>query len=114
MLEYTPKFTKLGPKKKKVLKTKRFLNHNIEPPEKSHCRKCGRTTGTECFRHLETFRKFEVGKGWAVKCDDHYSFWGCSDCDEEMSIKPDKTNELAVMTHAEEWNWLIIKTWIDK
>jgi hypothetical protein len=86
----------------------------IKRPEKAHCRKCGRTTGTECFRHIETFRKFEFGKGTGQKCSDKLTAWLCFDCDLIMSTKPDKNDELAVFKHAEEWNYLIIKTWIEE
>lgn len=105
-----PKFPKIGPKQKNRPKTKSVYIHKIEIPEDKKCIRCGETSGTECYRHLETFRKHSAGKGVGIKCNDKYTFWGCQKCDQIMSTKPDKKNELAVMTHAEEWNWLIIKT----
>lgn len=104
------KFPKPGKKEKKKLQTKRLLKHNIEKPENRKCVRCGLTTGSECYRHLETFRKHEAGKGVGVKCDDKCTSWLCNQCDWSMSKKPDKNVPLAVYVHAEEWNWLIIKT----
>ena len=106
----TPQFPKPGDKKKKKLKTKRIESHNIEPPFQKHCRRCSQTTGTEALRHIETFRKHQLGKGSGRKADDRAVAWLCMECDSVMSTKPDKSDLLATMTHAEEWLWLILKT----
>jgi len=112
--EYYPKFPKPGKKKKNRPKTKRLFIHDIKVPEDKTCRRCGSPSDTCCFRHLETFRKFQAGKGVGKKCNDRYTFWGCEKCDQIMSKKPEKNDALSIMTHAEEWNWLIIKTWISQ
>jgi hypothetical protein len=101
------------PPPKRTKKTRRNPQKRwLEPPELKHCRRCDRTTNTECYRHLETFRKFFGGKGWALKVHDKLTAWLCYECDQVMSTKPNKTDLLAVFKHAEEWNFLIIKTWL--
>ena len=97
--------------KKKIQKTKRLNIHNFDKPEKLHCRRCN-GVGT-AFRHLETFRKHNFGKGTGLKCDDRMTAWLCGLCDIEMSIKrPRKNDQLLYWQHAEEWLYLIIKTWM--
>lgn len=105
--------SKPGEKKKKKPKAKRILIHIIEKPEKLHCRRCNQTTGGEAFRHLETFRKHEFGKGTGQKCNDKLTAWLCTLCDIEMSNnRPHSAEHVRVWQHAEEWLYLVIKTWL--
>jgi len=113
MLEYVPKFPKIEIKKKVKKSAKRIYTHDIEKPEKLHCRKCGAYSDTCCYRHLETYLKHEFGKGTGIKCNDKLSAYLCYKCDLILSTKPDKNNELEVLKHSEQWLKLIIKTWIE-
>lgn len=93
-MEYTPKFAKAGPKKKKVLKTKRFLNHNIEPPENRACINCKILTETENYHHAESSRiKFLSGGGIVGgKIKDRLSAWLCNkkECGIKFDTKPNR------------------------
>ena len=104
---------KPGVKAKKAQMTSRTIRNIIEPPEGHYCRRCDDETGTESYRHLETFRKYQIGKGTGTKCHNRFTAWLCSDCDNIVSnMRQDKNNEVEVFKHAEEWNWLIMKTWL--
>lgn len=106
-------FPKPGKNPKKKLSTKRTLQHNIERPEDPFCRRCDDEIGNEKHRHLETFRKYEIGKGLSTKSHDRFTAWLCDECDDIMSNqRPNKNHTMAVLRHAEEWNWLIMKTWL--
>jgi len=110
---YSPKLSKPGEKAKKEKKIKRVKKHNIEKPEKLHCRRCDRVTGQEAYRHLETFRKHELGKGVGTKCNDKATAYLCQECDNIMSNRrPDKNDEVTYWIHAEEWLFLVLKTWV--
>ena len=112
ILSADPKFPKPGAKQKKTKVTKTVKVRNIHTPELTHCRKCMTEDGTECYRHIETFRKFSGGKGVGAKTKDTLTAWLCQKCDNIMSTKPHRLDELKVAMHAEEWNFLIIKTWL--
>lgn len=108
------KFEKPGPKPKKNPKAKQFKTHSIEKPDDLQCRRCGKTTETECFRHYEGIRKSEFGKGTSQKGNDRITAWMCSKCDSIMSDNaPGKESPNYVrISHSEEWLYLIAKTWL--
>jgi len=120
------KLKKPGPKKKKKLSTKRFLQHNIEPPEDRRCRNCGIDTGTECYHHPESTRiKMLCGGGiMGGKNPDRLSAWLCSgeSCGVEFDLKPDKAkvrnegwgidHEAIVKEHDLFTYDCIVKTWL--
>lgn len=118
-----PKLEKPGKKVKTTIKTKHTKKRVIEKPKELHCRRCNLTTGTECYRHCESFRKSGFGKGGGQKCDDKKTAYLCSDCDEIMSPSPiknlgfrvDAVAELAMIyKHAEEWWYLMDLTWCEE
>jgi hypothetical protein len=125
-------YPKPGPKQKssKIHNKSKTRIHDIEKPSDKKCRRCEVETGTEAYRHLESFRKYMFGKGMAKKCDDHLTAWLCSKCTEIMDRKPDKfmyadpmargidqelellKGDYEVMKHSEEWLFLVCKTWL--
>lgn len=127
MKEYKPKHSKPGDKvKSSRIWNKKQRLHNIEKPEKLHCRRCNIETGTERFAHYEGFRKHEFGKGIGKKLDDNLSAFLCQKCTDIMDEKPvDITRyysnqknsqqsqihkEFLEYKHSEEWMYLILKT----
>lgn len=98
------KFKKPGIKKKQK-------RPKLKPPEEKHCRWCGETTDTECYRHCEVpYFKFRYGKGIGVKVDDNLTVWGCMKCDVKMSTKPYNATELELLKWEYEWLRGIIET----
>lgn len=88
----------------------------MKPPVDKHCRRCGRTTKTECYRHCENrIIKFELGGGGIMggKIDDRLTAWICQKCDSELSAPlPKDCSEEFLLFHAVEWFKAIFKTWL--
>lgn len=89
------------PKKKNLQKQK--------PPRERHCRRCGRITGTECFRHAES-RIIKGGTGiMGGKIPDDKTAWLCFDCDLIVSKSlPEHAPQSKFKAHAKEWKRLIL------
>ena len=107
------KIEKPGKKPKGKIKNKPVRLHDMNLPDRMHCRKCGRETGTESLRHAESrIIKFLDGGGCVgSKINDNLTSLLCIDCDRIMSTPlPKNCTDLESKEFALEWSLLIIKT----
>ena len=84
---------KPGNKKKssKIKNKSRVRLHDLEKPEKTHCRFCGLDDDGTCYYHHteDPFLKMKYGSGVGRKVDDNLTVWAHHVCGTEMSKKPD-------------------------
>ena len=107
------KYPKPGKTKKKKQTYLKSSSRGLKRPDEMICQWCGIESPTCCFRHAEDdIIKFLDGGGIAGgRINDNLTVFGCYDCDQKYSKKPDRdASEIVKLRHSIAWAVGIIKT----